>query len=53
MEETLDQLEFFWSILLLTASVILNVTAFLILLSFAGSCYKDPIVPPLLSIIGN
>jgi len=52
MEETLDQLEFIWSILLLTASVILNVTAFLILLSFAGSCYKDPIVPPLLSIIG-
>jgi len=52
MEEILDQLEFIWSILLLAASVILNVTAFLLLLTSAGSCFKDPIIPPLLSIIG-
>ena len=50
--ETLDQIQVFWSILLLPATIILNVTAFLMLLKSAGSCLKDPIVSPLLSVIG-
>ena len=51
--ETLEEVEFVWTCVLLPASVILNVAAFLWLLKTAGSCYKDPIVPPLLSVIGN
>ena len=51
--ETLDQIQVFWSILLLPATIILNVTAFLMLLKSAGSCLKDPIVSPLLSVIGE
>ena len=46
--ETLDQIQVFWSILLLPATIILNVTAFLMLLKSSGSC----LVSPLLSVIG-
>ena len=51
--ETLDQIQFFWSVLLLPATIVLNVTAFLMLLKSSGSCLKDPIVSPLLSVIGG
>jgi len=51
--ETLDQIQVFWSILLLPATIILNVTAFIMLLKSSGSCLKDPIVSPLLSVLGS
>ena len=50
--ETLDQIQVFWSILLLPTTIILNVTAFIMLLKSSGSCLKDPIISPLLSVIG-
>ena len=43
---------YIWSLLLLPASLVLNLIAFFLILRSAGTCYKDPIVPPLLSILG-
>ena len=50
--EPIEEVQFVWTCILLPASVILNLTAFLWLLKTSGSCFKDPIVPPLLSVIG-
>eukprot|EP00092_Neocalanus_flemingeri_P032353 GFUD01035176.1.p1 GENE.GFUD01035176.1~~GFUD01035176.1.p1 ORF type:complete len:328 (+),score=47.83 GFUD01035176.1:64-1047(+) len=44
---------YFWSLLLLPTSLVLNIAAFLLILRSAGSCYKDPVVPPLLSLLGS
>jgi len=44
---------YIWSLLLLPASLVLNLIAFFLILRSAGTCYKDPIVPPLLSILGS
>ena len=44
---------YIWSLLLLPSSFVLNLSAFLLLLRSAGTCYKDPIVPPLLSVLGE
>ena len=39
-----------WSLILLPASLALNLTAFFSLVRRAGSCYRDPATPPLLSL---
>ena len=52
-KNTIEQLNFIWSLILLPSALVLNVTAFLLILKTSGSCYKDPIVPPLLSVIGK
>jgi len=44
---------YFWSLLLLPSSLVLNIAAFFLVLRSAGSCYKDPVVPPLLSLLGS
>ena len=44
---------YIWSLLLLPSSFVLNLSAFLLLLRSAGTCYKDPLVPPLLSVLGE
>ena len=49
----LSGVNYFWSLLLLPSSLVLNLAAFFLLLQSAGSCYKDPIVPPLLSLLGE
>ena len=51
--EALDQVSFVWSLLLLPATAVLNVSGFLLLLRGAGSCRADPIVAPLLSVLGR
>ena len=42
-----------WSFLLLPSSLVLNLAAFILVLRSAGTCYKDPIVPPILSLLGE
>jgi len=49
----LSEVYYFWSLLLLPSSLVLNLSAFFLILRSAGSCYKDPIVPPLLSLLGS
>ena len=49
----LSEVYYFWSLLLLPSSLVLNLSAFFLILRSAGSCYKDPIVPPLLSLLGE
>jgi len=44
---------YFWSLLLLPSSLLLNLSAFFLTLRSAGSCYRDPLVPTLLSILGS
>jgi hypothetical protein len=44
---------FVWSLLFLPSSLVLNLAAFILVLRSAGTCYKDPIVPPLLSVLGK
>ena len=51
--EALDQVSFVWSLLLLPATAVLNVSGFLLLLRGAGSCRADSIVAPLLSVLGR
>jgi len=50
--EILERIDFIWNLILLPSTVILNVSAFVLILKNAGSCYNDPIVPPLLSVTG-
>ena len=51
--EILERIDFIWNLILLPSTVILNVSAFVLILKNAGSCYNDPIVPPLLSVTGK
>ena len=44
---------YIWSLLLLPSSLVLNLAAFFLILTSASSCYKDPTVPPFLSLLGE
>merc|ERR1719189_3438452 len=46
-------MDFYWSVLLLISSILLNTAALLLTLGSAGSCATDSTVAPLFSILGS
>ena len=49
----LTEISYVWSLLLLSASLLLNLVALVVVVRSAGSCLSDPTVPPLISVLGE